>query len=167
MKKIILLVIVLVLIGSVYGAQGLITKTNFLKEPIQAYILNDDDGISFQFNEKEYVISIDEIGKNTARIKSFIYKENGERETFYIPLDKKLSYKFDFDKDGFNELKVSLSEVNNKTAVILFEKINEKKELVKEEPKKDSSNLLDIKGIIITSGIIIFGLMIYFIFRKK
>mgnify|MGYP001563341309 CR=1 FL=1 len=169
MKKILL--ILLVIMPVVSAAQGIIAPVDFSNEKIQAYRLGDGDGISFYINNKEFVMSIDEIGKNSVRIKSFLYNKNDSRETFYMPLNGQLSYKLDFDKDNIYDLKVDLAKIESKEkAVVLFEKI--------EEPKSQNNNqvtgkttlnsdIFNIKGLVITVLIVIAGLVAYFTFRRK
>ena len=163
-----ILFFVLITIPLVYGAQGLITEVDFSKENIQGYKLEDGDGISFFVKDKYYIISIDSMGKIGVRLKSFIYKENGERETFYIPLNKKFSYKLDFDKDDIYDLKVNLANIEEGKAIIILEKIEEKKfgDEISSSAVKEKKNI-NIKGIIITTLIVLAGLVAYFTFRKK
>ena len=166
MKKLILLLIFVFLLSGLVQAKNVnITKTDFSNENIQAYELEKGDGILFFKYGKEYVISLDEVGINSARLKSFVYKDNDEREIFYMLLNKKNSYKVDYNQDSYDDFKFELVDVENQTsAVILFEAINEKKDNIQQEiiPKKDNLN-----GFIITGIIIIVGLIVYFIFKKK
>ena len=111
-----------------------ITKTDFNIEPRQAYRLEEGDGISFIKDDKEYVITMDDVGKDSARLKSFAYKNN-TRETFYILISKKYSNKVDFEKDNIYDMQVFLINTNeNMTkADILFETLNEAKPIVEEK----------------------------------
>jgi len=172
MKKLFLLIIVLIIWGVfVLGAQGLITSVDFNVDSIKGFKLGDGDGISFMFKDKEYVISVDQIGKTTGvRLKSFIYTEDGEKETYYIPLTSQFSYKLDFDKNDVYDLHISLAEVNQDDgrATIIFKAIQEDKNgnEVTSEASKDSFKI-DSKGIIIAILIVIAGLVAYFTFRKR
>ena len=167
MKKLLLILIFLIIIPVISADLVNITKTDFIKEPIQAYRLYKSDGISFDLKDKEYVLAVDEIGKDSIRIKSFIYKENGERELIYSFLNNKFSNKFDFDKDNYYDLKVSLGKLENKTVVLIFEKINEAKDnkISSEDTKKINFNFK--YGILITAIIVIIILLIYLFLRKK
>jgi hypothetical protein len=142
-----------------------ITKTDFNIEPRQAYRLEEGDGISFIKDDKEYVITMDDVGKDSARLKSFAYKNN-TRETFYILISKKYSNKVDFEKDDIYDMQVFLINTNeNMTkADILFETLNEAKPIVEE---KTNLNKELKTGLIITSSIILLGLIIYFVLKKK
>ena len=160
-----LLILIFILNVVFVNAQVLITPVDFSNSNPVAYRLEDGDGISFIIKDKEYVISIDEIGKSSVRLKSFFYN-NDQRETFYMPLGFKYSYKLDFDKNNIYDLKINLAEVENNTAVILFERIYEKKEN-KITSKTTYNNPFNLKGIIITILIILAGLVAYFTFRKK
>ena len=168
MKKIIL--ILLVLIPLVNAAQTLITPIDFSSEQTHAIRLEDGDGISFYVNNKKFIISIDEIGKNSIRVKSFLYDENGSKETFYIPLNGQLSYKLDFDKDEIYDLKVDLMRIeeNSNKAVVLFERIDEPKGKNNEVTGGTvfKNSIFNVKGIILTILIIIIGLVAYFTFKK-
>ena len=143
-----------------------ITKTDFDTEPRQAYKLEQGDGISFMKDNKEYVLSVDEIGKNGVRLKSFAYKNN-TRETFYLILSDKYINKIDFEKDDIYDMQLNLLETddNRTKAIILFEALNEEKPQKEQMVKKDYSQLRT--GLIITSFIVILGLLIYFILRRK
>jgi hypothetical protein len=148
-----------------------ITKTDFYKEPRQAFRLENGDGISFLKEDKEYIISIDEIGKNGVRLKSFAYKNNS-RETFYLILNQKYNNKIDFEKDDIYDLSVKLLKIDdNRSKVdIFFEALNEKKEQTDgkiNDNIKEKDNIFNIKGLIITLFIIVIGLFIYFLIRKK
>ena len=172
MKKLLLLIITLIIGSSfVIGAQGIITPTDFNKEAVQGYKLGDGDGISFTFEDKEYIISVDQIGKTTGvRLKSFIYKEDGEKETYYIPLTSQFSYKLDFDKNDIYDLHISLAKIDQEDGrvTIIFESIKEDKngnEITSEASKNNFK--LNAKGIIIAALIVVAGLVAYFTFRKR
>ena len=169
MKKIIIILLVLTLFLPLIEAKVInITQTDFNIEPKQAYRLEEGDGISFTKDNKEYVITIDDVGNNSARLKSFAYKDNGERETFYILISKKYGNKVDFEKDDVYDMKVSLIQTNEDMtkADILFETLNEAKPIVEEESTSKSNDELKT-GLIITALIIIIGLIIYFVLKKK
>jgi len=149
-----------------------ITKTDFYVEPQQAYRLQDGDGISFVKDEKEYVITVDEIGKTSTRLKSFAYKDDGSRETFYILLNVNYDNKVDFEKDEVYDMIISLVKVSedNSEANIYFEAINEPKIQIIGETALDNNpnkNNELRNGLLIMAGIIVLGLLIYFIFRKR
>lgn len=161
MKKLLIILLILSLFLPVIEAKVVnITKTDFYIESRQAYRLEKGDGISFIKDDKEYVISVDEIGKNGVRLKSFAYKDSGERETFYLILNQNYSNKIDFEKDDIYDMQLNFLKtwnVDNATKVdILFEALNE---------TKTNSELKT--GLIITSLIIIIGLITYFILKKK
>jgi len=169
MKKLLLIILMLALFLNLVEAKNInITKTDFYKENRQAYRLEQGDGISFLKDNKEYIISLDEIGKNSIRLKSFGYK-NGSRETFYILLNQKYSNKIDFEKDDIDDMQVNLLKIwDNKSKVdVLFETLKEEnsKQENKEEIKNVSNELRN--GLIITASTIIIGLIIFFILRKK
>ena len=165
MKK--LLLALLILIPLVTAAQGLITPVDFSQESTVAYKLEDGDGISFYINEKEYIISIDELGTTSARLKSFIYKENGEREVFYVPLGSQYSYKIDFDKDEIYDIKIDLIRIEENKASVLFERISEPKSQNNEVTTNTTKDIINTKGLVITGLIVIAGLIAYFTFKKK
>ena len=170
MKKVLFILIFIVLIN-LAAANKLITPADFSLEKQIIYKLEDGDGISFYIKDKGYIISIDEIGKGSVRVKSFTYNDNGERETFYIPLNGQFSYKLDFDKDDIYDIKIDLIKIEGTKAVLFFEKIEEPKNpddnKVTGSSISDLNKLINTKGIIITALIIILGLIIYFTFRKK
>lgn len=143
-----------------------ITKTDFYIESRQVYRLEQGDGISFMNDDKEYTISVDEIGKKSVRLKSFGYKENGERETFYLFINELQSNKVDFERDNIYDMKVDLIKIeDNRTKVdLFFETLNEPKI---EDAKTANDNSKLRTGLIITASIIILGLLVYFILRKK
>jgi len=177
MKKVFIIISIFILV-SYYLAEAdaaEIFNVEFSQGDQRGYILKDGDGISFSFSGKGYVISVDEIGKKSARLKSFIYRENNEKETFYLPLSKGVSYKIDFNKDEVYDMRVSLIEIDNneKKATFLFEAIqeakkpNETNEISGSATARTASNLgINYKGLIITALIIIAGLVAYFTFRK-
>ena len=171
MKKNILfiLIFIILILTKVYATQGVITDVDFSLKPQQAFILGDADGISFMINDKEYVISVDDIGRGSVRIKSFNYNDNGERETFYIPLNGKLSYKLDLDKDDIYDIKVDLFKIEDDgRAVIVFERISESKNKDQVTSETTSNiNFIDNNGMIIIGLIVIAGVIAYFTFRKK
>ncbi len=176
MKKIGLLIFILIGIGFVDATQGLLTSVDFSVEPIHAYKLDKGDGISFIFKDKEYVISVDDIGKTTARIKSFHYNEANEREVFYIPLTGQYSYKLDFDKDNFYDMKVGLAKIDEQgSAIIVFERINEASKIANNQTNSTNGitsaataiSNINLKGFAITALIVIAGIIAYFTFRKK
>lgn len=172
MKRFIVIIILLSLILPVIEAKNAnITKTDFYIEPRQAYRLEQNDGISFMKDNKEYIISVDEIGKDSARLKSFAYK-NDTRETFYILINKKYSNKVDFEKDDVYDMKINLLEIFKTEDIskvdILFEALAEEKQEnteIIDNKKENNPNLRN--GLIITFSIIIIGLIIYFIIKKK
>ena len=143
-----------------------ITKTDFYKEPIHIYRLEDGDGISFVKDDKEYIVSVDEIGKTSVRLKSFGYKDDDTKEIFYTNINKAYTNKIDFEKDNIYDMKVSLIDIkdNRTKAELLFEALN--------EPKTDKDNTTtkdyNLKaGLLITALIVVVGLLIYLILRKK
>jgi len=169
MKKLIIILLVLTLFLPLIEAKVVnITKTDFYIESRQVYRLEEGDGISFIKDDKAYVISVDEIGKDSARLKSFAYKNN-TRETFYILLSKKYSNKIDFEKDDIYDMQLNflkIWDIDNTTKVdILFEALNETKPQINNVETKTNSELKT--GLIITALIIIIGLIIYFILKKK
>jgi hypothetical protein len=169
MKKLLIMLLVLALFSHLIEAKVVnITKTDFNIEPIQAYRLEEGDGISFIRENKEYVISMDDVGNGSARLKSFAYK-NDTRETFYILISKKYSNKVDFEKDDIYDMKVSLIEINDNmtNAAVMFELLNEPKPVInKNETNSNTNNELKT-GLIIIASIVILGLIIYFILKKK
>ena len=168
MKRVLPILIFIVLINLATAANNLITPVDFSLEKQIIYKLEDGDGISFYIKDKKYIISIDEIGKSSVRVKSFTYKDNGEKETFYIPLNGQFSYKLDFDKDDIYDIKVDLVRVEDTKAVLFFEKIEEPKNKNQITSETTSNNkIIDAKGIVIASLIVIAGLVAYFTFRKK
>jgi len=167
MKKILFILAFIILIQIANAANNLITPVDFSVEKQVAYKLEDGDGISFYIKNIQYIISIDEIGKGSTRIKSFTYKDNGERETFYIPLNGQFSYKLDFDKDYVYDIKVDLAGIEDKKALLFFEKIEESKNNKITSEATYNNQIINTKGIIITALIIIAGLIAYFTFRKR
>ena len=167
MKKVIIsLILFLVLLELTSAALINITKTDFTNEPKQAYRLYNGDGISFDINNKNYVISIDDIGKTSVKLKSFVYK-NDEREILYLLIDSRFSNKIDFDKDNYYDLKVDLGKIENESVIIIFEKLNESKYgNAQNKENVNKSNYNSITGILIAAIIIVVGLIIYFIFKK-
>ncbi len=154
-------------VNFVNGAQGILTNVDFSEANPRAFILGDGDGISFSIDEIEYIISVDELGESSVRLKSFFDDGNGEREVFYIPLNKIYSYRLDFNKDDFYDIKVSLVRMEDDgRAVILFERINEKRGSNNEVTSEVNRNF-DWKGITVSALIILAGLIAYFTFRKK
>ena|SRR3989344_6195043 len=168
MKRVLFILVFMVLVSLVTAENNLISPVDFSLEDQVIYKLEDGDGISFYIKDKQYVISVDHIGKSSARIKSFLYKDNGERETFYIPLNGQFSYKLDFDKDNIYDIKVDLVKVEDTKAILFFEKIEEPKNQDKITSEATSNNrIIDAKGVVITSLVVIAGLVAYFTFRKK
>ncbi len=170
MKKLILIVLILSLILPVLEAKVVnITKTDFYIEPRQAYRLEQGDGIFFTKDNKEYVISLDEIGKDSLRLKSFAYK-NDTRETFYVILSQKFSNKIDFERDNVNDMQITLLKIwdNRTKADILFEALNETKtQNTKETPSKPFINSQTKAGLIIAGLIVVIGLLVYFAVKKR
>ena len=173
MKKIIItLILFLVLLEFTSAALINITKTDFTNEPKQAYRLYNGDGISFIDKGKEYVVSIGDIGKTSVKLRSYVYKDD-QKEGIELLLDQRFSNKIDFDRDDYYDLKVSLGRLENNSAIIIFEKINESK-AVKDNNisngnlnNKGTSNF-DVKmGILVTAIIIVIGLIIYFLVKKR
>ena len=165
MKKLIFtLILSLILLELVSAALINITKTDFTNEPKQAYRLYDGDGISFIDKGKEYVVGIDDIGKTSVKLRSYVYK-NDQKEGIILLLDKRFSNKIDFDKDNYYDLKVSLGKLENNSAIIIFEKINEPKTVKDNNAIKSNFDLKT--GILITAIIIVMCLIIYFIFKKR
>ena len=171
MKKLLIIALMLALFLQIIEARVInITKTDFYIEPRQIYRLEQGDGISFLKENKEYIVSIDEIGKNGIRLKSFAYKEDGERETFYILLNERYSNKIDFEKDDIYDMQLNLVKIwnlNDTTkADILFEALNETKP--QDNTNKSENKLNDvIIGSIIAVLIVIIGLIIYFVLKKN
>ncbi len=167
-KEYLVVLIFIILLIPVYAINGLITEADFSSQDTRAYKLEEGDGISFEIDNKSYIISIDELGKDSLRLKSFIYKDE-ERETFYLPLNKMNSYKIDFDKDNFNDIKIELYEVNyeENKATLIFKKINEPKEVLTGQTVNENKQIFNTKGIIVTALIVLAGLIAYFTFRKK
>lgn len=168
MKKLLIIIFMLALFSPIIeGKLVNITKTDFYIESRQIYRLEEGDGISFMKDNKEYIISIDEIGKGSIRLKSFGYKENGERETFYLFVNELQSNKIDFERDNIYDMKVNLVKIgDNRTKVdLLFEALNEAKSQTIDNEIEANSKLKT--GLIISASIIILGLLIYFILRKK
>ena len=164
MKKFITLILTLILfLPLVNAALTNITKVDFINEPVQAYRLYNGDGISFIYNGKEYVVSVDDIGKTSIRLKSFVYKDNNEKETIYLLLDNRFSNKIDFDIDNYYDLRIELSKLEDDNVVILFEALHE---LKSGESTKNKINFDITTGILITAIIVVIGLIIYFIFKK-
>ena len=161
MKRFIVILILILFLPLAYAALVNITKVDFSNEPIQAYRLYNGDGISFDIDNKNYVVSIDDIGKTSVKLKSFVYSGN-EREMLYLLIDNRFSNKIDFDKDNYYDLKVDLGNIETNSAVIVFEKLHELKSSTKEN--KINYNLTT--GILIVAIIIVAGLIIYFIFKK-
>ena len=154
-------------VNFVNGAQGILTNVDFSEANPRAFILGDGDGISFSIDEIEYIISVDELGESSVRLKSFFDDGNGEREVFYIPISKIYSYRLDFNKDDFYDIKVSLVRMEDDgRAVMLFERINEKRGSNNEVTSEVNRNF-DWKGITVSALIILAGLIAYFTFRKK
>ncbi|AJF62632.1 MAG: hypothetical protein QT11_C0001G0490 [archaeon GW2011_AR20] len=167
MKKLLIIILILALLSPIIeGKLVNITKADFYIESRQAYRLEQGDGISFLKDNKEYVISVDEIGKSSVRLKSFGYKENGEKETFYSFVNELQSNKIDFERDNIYDMRVDLLEIeDNRTKVdLLFEALNE----AKPQPNNETNANSKLKtGLIISISIVILGLLIYLILRKK
>ncbi|MEK6932614.1 MAG: hypothetical protein AABW56_02355 [Nanoarchaeota archaeon] len=168
MKRVLFVLIFIVLIQIATATNNLITPVDFSLENQVIYKLEDGDGISFYIKDKAYVMSIDQIGKSSARIKSFYYNKEGSRETFYVPLNGQFSYKLDFDKDDIYDIKVDLVRIESTKAVLFFEKIEEPKNKNQVTSEATSNNkIIDTKGVVIAFLIVIAGLISYFTFRKK
>lgn len=164
------ILIAILIIPIAFATQGIITEVDFSLQPERAFILGDADGISFIINEKEYVISIDEIGRESIRVQSFFYNEDGSREVLYIPLNGQYSYKIDYDKDDVYDLKVDFLRIEDDgRAVVIFERISENKyedDQITSETVTNT-NFINTQGIIITILIVLAGVIAYFVFRKK
>ena len=94
------------------------------------------------------------------------------RETFYILLNVNYDNKVDFEKDEVYDMIISLVKVSedNSEANIYFEAINEPKIQIIGETALDNNpnkNNELRNGLLIMAGIIVLGLLIYFIFRKR
>ncbi len=168
MKRALFIPIFIALITLATAANNLITPIDFSLENQLIYKLEDGDGISFYIKDKQYIMSVDQIGKNSVRIKSFLYNDKEERETFYIPLNGQFSYKLDFDKDNVYDIKVDLVKIEDAKAILFFERISEPKSPSNNKITTNTSKeIIGTKGLIITGLIIIAGLTAYFTFRKK
>lgn len=168
MRKALLIILFIIVYPMVSATNNLIMPVDFSLEDQIIYKLEDGDGISFYIKDKQYIISVDQIGKTTVRVKSFLYDDNEKRETFYIPLNGQFSYNLDFDKDDIYDIKVDLVRVEDTKAVLFFKKIEEPKNKNQITSEAISDNkIIDAKGIIIAALIVIAGLVAYFTFRKK
>ncbi len=171
MKKLLIVLLILVLLSPLIDARLInITKTDFYNEPTQAYELQEGNGISFIKDGKDYVITVDLISENSVRLSSFAYINNS-KEVFYMLLTKQFSNRIDFERDNIYDMKINLLKLDNanKTVDLLFQSISEPRNQNQTsnniQPTATNSSLKT--GLIITSLIIVIGLLIYFFMRKK
>jgi len=171
------ILIILLIIPIVLAGSGRTIDLDFSKEPKYVVIMLDNDRVKFNALDGEHTVILHKIkdtntGK-TAELEIYPYYQNlKEGGVEYVTLDNKANtLKIDLDKNGVHDLKISLVQIKDNKALLVFEQINEKYinkltgRVLNPQPKKfyENNNFI-IAGII---GLIILIIIIILILKNR
>ena len=132
-------------------------------------ILKEKDIMEFGFEGKIHRIMIREVDESKENIQLTAFIQEAETP-FYTTINKEVNNQFDFDRDGQIDLIIKLMEINEKE-VTLYLITTEDIPKTEQKPTNENQSKINLginpKGIAITFGIIIIGLILYLLLKKK
>jgi len=131
MKNIVYALIFLLMISIVIAGAGRTIDLDFSKEPKYIYPFLESDRAKFNMLGDEHTIIIhkikDDVKGQSVELEIYPYYQSiKEGNVDYVTLNNKgNTVKIDLDKNGVRDLKVSLVQIKDKKAWLIFEQINE------------------------------------------
>ncbi len=175
MKNYIVVFLVFLLIAPiVLAAAGRTIDLDFTKEPKYILIMLPSDRVRFSMAGGEHTIIVHDIKAKdkTVELEIYPYYKNHETNVNYVTLNSKANaIKIDIDQNGVHDLKVSLAQISDQKAILVFELINEKyiNNVTGNVLNTQSKPFYQNKNFIIAGvvGLVILIVILSLILRKK
>jgi len=178
MKSYIVYFLVFLLIAPiVLAGVGRTIDLDFSQEPRYVVIMLEGDRVKFNALNGEHTIIVHDIKDTsegqTVELEIYPYYKNLEEGNVnYVTLNSKANtVKIDLDKNGVHDLKISVAQVGDKKALLVFEQINEKymNNVTGRVLNTQSKSFYQDKNFIIAGvvGLVLLIVILSLILRKK
>lgn len=121
-SNIIYILVFLLIVPIILAGAGRTIDLDFSQEPKYVVIMLENDRVEFNMLDGEHTIIVDKIKNGNIDLDIFPYKQ----DVTYASLNSKANVlKVDLDKNGVHDLKISVAQIGDKKALLVFEQINE------------------------------------------
>ncbi|MEA3378054.1 MAG: hypothetical protein U9Q69_00285 [Nanoarchaeota archaeon] len=150
-----------------------VVLSDFADEPVQAIKVQEGDRMEFEMLEGFHTLYIKELVKENMKILFFPDKKEGEgsKGVGALPLTKELSLAIDVNKDGADDLKLYIVDIQDDYAVIVIKDVQELETavpsgagVVEDVETEEGTNF---HNYLVAIGLAVFGLAIFMYSKKQ